>query len=121
LNILLAEDDRSFGAIMKNELEDEDLHVDVVSDGVEAVLNFINNRYDAVLLDVSMPKLDGLSALKIIESLGPFVPVIVFSGKVGQNELDEATGGATCFRKPFLIAEMKDCIKKKLEISGHGQ
>jgi len=121
LNILLAEDDRSFGAIMKNELEEEDLHVDVVSDGVQAVLNFINNRYDAVLLDVSMPKLDGFSALKIIGSLSPSVPVIVFSGKVGQDELEEATGSAICFRKPFLITEMKECIKKKLKISSHGQ
>jgi DNA-binding response OmpR family regulator len=117
LNILLAEDDRNFSAVMKNELEDEDIHVDVVSDGVEAVLYFINNRYDAVLLDVSMPKLDGLSALKIIESLSPSVPVIVFSGKVGQDELDEAAGGAICFRKPFLIAEMKDCMKRKLKLS----
>jgi DNA-binding response OmpR family regulator len=121
LNILLAEDDKSFGTIMKNELEDEDLHVDVVGDGVEAVLNFINNTYDAVLLDVSMPKLDGFSALKIIESLSPSVPVIVFSGKVGQNELEEIAGSAICFRKPFLIAEIKECIKKKLKMSGYGQ
>ncbi len=106
---------------MKNELEEEDLHVDVVSDGVEAVVNFINNRYDAVLLDVSMPKLDGFGALKIIESLSPSVPIIVFSGKVGQHELEEAAGSAVCFRKPFLIAEIKDCIKKKLKISGYGQ
>jgi two-component system response regulator QseB len=121
LNILLAEDDRCFGAVMKNELEEEDLHVDVVSDGVEAVLNFINNHYDAVLLDVSMPKLDGISTLKIIESLSPSVPVIVFSGKMGRDELEEAAGSAVCFRKPFLVAEIKDCIKKKLKLAGAGQ
>ena len=118
MNILLAEDDRMFGAVMKNELEDEDLRVDVVRDGVEAVVNFINNSYDAVLLDVSMPKLDGFGALRIIERLSPSVPVIVFSGKVGLHELEEKASGAVFFRKPFVVAEIKDCIRRSLTVSG---
>ena len=66
LNILLAEDDRNFGIVMKSELEEEAYTVDLVNDGVEAVLYFIDNFYDFVLIDFKMPKLDGISALRII-------------------------------------------------------
>ena len=55
LNILLADDDKNFGLILKNELEAECHCVDLVSNGVEAVLSFIKNLYDFVLLDLRMP------------------------------------------------------------------
>ena len=69
---------------MKNELEEEqDLRVDVVGNGVDAVINFINNRYDAVLLDVSMPKLDGFGVIQQLRADPQTcnLPVIVLSAK----------------------------------------
>jgi two-component system response regulator AtoC len=113
VNILLADDDKNFGTVLKNELEEERHAVDVVNDGVEAVLRFINNVYDFVLLDIRMPKLNGIDALKIIKGINPEVPVITFSGKAGDLEMAESLrcGAIKCFRKPFEIAQLKNDIK----------
>jgi two-component system, OmpR family, response regulator len=114
LNILLAEDDRNFGSILKSELEQENYRVDLVSNGVDAVLGFINHCYDFVLLDLRMPKLCGTDALRIIKSIRSNVPVITFSGNAGSSEMEETLrcGAIKCFSKPFAVAQLKEDIKK---------
>jgi DNA-binding response OmpR family regulator len=116
MNILLAEDDKNLGIIMKNELEEEDYKIDLVHDGVEAVLNFIEKPYDFILLDIKMPVLDGISALRIIKKLNPRVPVIAFSGNAGTDQIEESrrAGAIKCFNKPFAIRELKDCIGRHI-------
>jgi DNA-binding response OmpR family regulator len=128
VKILLADDDKNFGTVLKNELEEERHTVDVVSDGVEAVLRFINNVYDFVLLDIRMPRLNGIDVLRIIKTINPDVPAITFSGKAGDIEMKESLnfGAIKCFRKPFEIAQIKDSIKNfpltpALSPEGRGQ
>ena len=108
LNILLAEDDRNFGFILKGELEQEHYCVDLVPNGVEAVLSFIQKPYDFVLLDLRMPRLSGIDALRIIKNLNPHMPAIAFSGNAGSIEMEETLkcGAVKCFSKPFAIAEL---------------
>jgi len=112
-NILLAEDDRNFGAVLKNELMEGGYHVDHVSDGVEAVLNFIAKPYHFVLLDIRMPRLGGVDALKIIKKINPSIPVISFSGNAGESEMEETIkcGAMKCLKKPFSLTQLKDDIK----------
>ncbi len=113
MNILLADDDKNFGLILKSELEEERHRVDLVSNGVEAVLNFINNLYDFVLLDLRMPRLSGTDALRIIKKINMHVPAITFSGNAASNEMAETVqlGAIKCFSKPFAIAQLKEDIK----------
>lgn len=115
-NILIAEDDHNFGTILKRELEDESYTVDHVANGVDAVLNFIAKPYGFVLLDMVMPGLSGIDALKIIKRLNPSVPIITMSGKAGSRELNESLicGASGCLTKPFEITEIKERIKKHL-------
>lgn len=116
MNILLAEDDRNLGIVMKSELEEDGYTVDLVNDGVEAVLRFINNTYDFVLLDIKLPGLYGINALRIIKKLNPSVPAITFSGNAGNSEMDESikAGAIICLTKPFGMAQLKDNIKRHL-------
>lgn len=116
MNILLAEDDKNFGIVLKNELEDEGYAVDLVYDGVEAVLHFIEEPYDLVLIDIKMPKLDGISALKIIKKLKPAISVIIFSGNTGFGYIEEMLkmGVIRYFLKPFEMEDLKECIKRNL-------
>lgn len=113
MNILLAEDDKNLGVIIKYELEEESYNIDLVHDGVEAVLRFIDKSYNFVLLDIVMPKLDGIETLRIIKRLDPDVPVIAFSGNAAPHQMEESReeGAIKCMTKPFLIAELKDYIK----------
>lgn len=116
VNILLAEDDKNFGIIIKSELEEEGYVVDLVNDGVEAVLRFIEGHYNVFLFDIQMPRLGGISALRIIRKLNRDVASIAFSGNAGQDEIAEAldAGARQCFIKPFGIAELIDCIRDRM-------
>ena len=109
MKLLLVEDDKRFGQILKHELADDEHSVDLVTDGVEAVLDFIGSRYDIVLMDIRMPRLGGLDALCIIRRLSPGIPAIVFSAAASSSEISEAElgGRAKFLAKPFEIAELK--------------
>lgn len=113
MKILLAEDDRTFGSILQRELEDECCHVDLVSNGVEAVLSFIRISYDFVLLDLRMPRLSGTDALRIIKAINFRVNVITFSGNALESEMAETVqcGAIKCFSKPFAISQLKEEMK----------
>ncbi|MCX7948673.1 MAG: response regulator [Treponemataceae bacterium] len=111
--ILLADDDHNFATILKKELEEENHQVDHVSNGVDAILKCIANPYDCVVLDLVMPGIDGLGALKIIKRLKPDVPVITISGKAGPREMADAMacGAHTCLKKPFELEVLKKEIQ----------
>jgi len=118
MNILLAEDDKNFGLILKKELEEDHHTIDLVHDGVEAVLSFIAKIYDLVLLDLRMPRLSGTDALRIIKKINPDVLAITFSGNAGSVEMAESVrcGSIKCFTKPFEIAQLKNDIRKNVSI-----
>jgi two-component system response regulator AtoC len=120
--ILLAEDDKNFGFVLKGALEEDGLSVDLVPDGVEAVAAFMDKPYDFVLLDIKMPKLDGISALRLIKKVRPDVPSLTFSGNAGSTEMLDSikAGSHRCLAKPFQLSELKDEIKKYLKFPHAG-
>ena len=112
-SILLGEDDRNFGLVLKGELEESQYTVDLVPNGVEAVLKFITTPYHFVLLDILMPRLSGIDTLRIIKKINPLIPVIAFSGNAGSREMEESVecGAIKCYRKPFAISQLKDDVR----------
>ena len=115
MKILLAEDDRNFGIVLRSELEQDGNAVDIAYDGVEAVMNFIGRPdYDFIILDIKMPRLDGINALRIIKKLDPAVAAITISGNAGSGEMLESVkaGAIRCLTKPFEIAQLKDEMQK---------
>ena len=114
MRILLVEDDKNFGYVLKGELADTGCEVDLAQDGVEAVMKFIDGNYDFVLLDIKMPKLDGINALRIIKKLNPRVPAITYSGNAGSGEMAESVkaGAIRCLTKPFEISQLKEELRK---------
>ncbi len=120
-SILLAEDDKNFGTVLKSEIGDDEYTVTLVKDGVEAVLSFLSHAYDFVLLDIQMPRLNGIDALRIIKKINPWVPALTFSGDAGSQEREESVraGSINCLAKPFDIGQLKDSIKDCIQ--GQGQ
>ncbi len=114
MNILIAEDDRNFGRVLKTELEENGFAVHLASDGVAAVLDFIAGKFDFVLFDIKMPRLDGIDALRIIKKLDPNVPAITFSGNAGSGEMADSVkaGAIICLTKPFELGQLMKEIKK---------
>jgi len=116
MNILIAEDDRNFGKILKTELQEEGYTIELVNDGVEAVLRCIDEKYDFLVFDIKMPKLDGINALRIIKRMNPRIPAVTISGNAGSGEMAESVkvGAIRCLTKPFEIAQLKQEIKKQV-------
>ncbi len=114
MRILIVEDDRNFGYVLKGELADTGHEIDLVQDGVEAVLRFIDSHYDFVLLDIKMPRLDGINALRIIKKLKPAVQAITYSGNAGSGEMADSVkaGALRCLTKPFEIAQIREEINR---------
>ena len=64
MKVLIAEDDKNFGRVLSDAMRENGYDVDHAVDGLEAVLKFIDKKYDFVLLDIKMPRLDGINALQ---------------------------------------------------------
>ena len=65
MRLLLAEDEKSLSRAVKAILEKNNFSVDAVYDGVEALEYLESGNYDGVIMDVMMPKMDGITALKL--------------------------------------------------------
>jgi DNA-binding response OmpR family regulator len=112
MQILLVEDDKNYGRILKLELEEEDHQVDLANDGVEGVLSFLGGLFDIVLLDIRMPRLNGIDTLRIIKRLDPAVPVIVYSANASPRDRAEAmaAGACACLSKPFTFDRLNQIM-----------
>jgi len=78
--ILVIDDEKSIRETLKEILEYEDHKIDVAEDGEVGLEKFSNTKYDIVLLDIKMPKKDGIEVLEDIFAVATDVPVIMISG-----------------------------------------
>jgi CheY-like chemotaxis protein len=92
------------------------LEVCTAGDGVEAVARFQESRPDLVLMDLTMPRMDGREAFQAIHDLDPTVPVVLSSGFSEQDSLGTLSGqGPAAFmQKPYRIKELKLLLQRFL-------
>ena len=108
MRILLCEDERSLSKAIVALLEKNNYSVDAVYDGEESVTYIESGNYDAVILDVMMPKKDGIAVLKEIRARGCSVPVLILSAKseVDDKVLGLDSGANDYLTKPFSVKEL---------------
>lgn len=90
MKLLLAEDEKELSKALKAILESNRYSVDAVYDGEDAIYYMENSEYDAVILDIMMPKVDGITALKTVREKGIDVPIIMLTAK---SEVDDKVLG----------------------------
>ena len=86
MRLLLAEDEKSLSKAVKAILEAGKYSVDAVFDGEEALDYLETDTYDGVILDIMMPKKDGLTVLKELRNKGNLIPVLLLTAK---SEVDD--------------------------------
>ena len=108
MRILLAEDERSLSRAMMALLERNHYSADAVYDGEEALAYLECGNYDALILDLMMPKLDGLSVLRRLREGGNRIPVLILTAKseVDDKVLGLDTGANDYLTKPFAMSEL---------------
>ena len=118
--ILIAEDDDDFSYLLSEHLQDEGYRFLFARDGVEALRIFNQDRPDLVLLDMMMPRMDGLEVCRQIREISD-VPIIVISCRTG--ELDKVRGleiGADDYiTKPISHREFVARVQAALRRSNH--
>lgn len=113
MKLLLAEDERELSKALVAILEHSDYEVDAVFDGETALDYALRNDYDGILLDIMMPKKDGIEVLKGIRNEGNETPILMLTAKAEiQDKLEGLENGADDYlTKPFVMAELLARIK----------
>ncbi|WP_010296792.1 response regulator transcription factor [Clostridium senegalense] len=110
--ILLIEDDIAISEMVENYLRKEGFNITTAFDGEEGLVKFLNNSFDLIILDIMMPKLDGMEVMKIIREKS-VIPILIMSAK--DSDVDKAIGlglGADDYiAKPFSMVELSARIK----------
>jgi two-component system alkaline phosphatase synthesis response regulator PhoP len=118
--VLIAEDEADMAMGLRDNLQFEGYDVIVARDGEEAVAKAKAERPDLILLDIMMPKLDGLEACKQIRQAGFTVPILMLTAK--SQEIDVVRGlevGADDYiTKPFGVRELLARVKAALRRGG---
>lgn len=122
MRILLAEDERSLSKAIVALLEKNNYSVDAVYDGEEALSYIEAGNYDAVILDIMMPKRDGISALREMRARGCGIPVLILSARseVDDKVLGLDSGANDYLTKPFSVKELLARIRAMTR-KGEGQ
>lgn len=108
MRLLLAEDEKALSRALKAILERNNYSVDAVYDGEEALEYLAADNYDGIILDIMMPKKDGLTVLREIRQNGSRIPVLLLTAK---GEVDDKVEGLDAgandyLAKPFHSKEL---------------
>ncbi len=108
MKILVIEDERRLAQLLKKGLEENHFAVDISGDGEEGKYMAENYPYDAMLLDIMLPKVDGLEILKSLRAGGNDMPVLIITarGEVEDRIKGLNIGADDYVAKPFDLAEI---------------
>ncbi|SNB45990.1 PAS domain S-box protein [Geobacter sp. DSM 9736] len=122
--ILAAEDDPLAGEFLKNALELFGLDMDLALTGLEAVEMWERGGYDLIIMDVQMPRMDGLTATKIIrekeQATGNHIPILAMTAHAFREDEERclAAGMDAYLTKPLNLNQGMDLITKLLDKDG---
>lgn len=116
MKLLLAEDEKELAKALAVILRHSSYSVDVVYNGEDALCYLENGNYDGAILDIMMPKLDGLSVLRKIRDNGSGIPVLILTAK---SEIDDRVAGLDAgaddyLTKPFAMKELLARVRAML-------
>ncbi|MBA2513315.1 MAG: response regulator transcription factor [Solirubrobacterales bacterium] len=108
MRVLVVEDDVRMAAAIRRGLRFDGLVVDVAADGREALLRVGATDYDAIVLDVTMPGIDGFETCSRLRADGVWVPVLMLTARDAvEDRVRGLDGGADDYMtKPFSLAEL---------------
>ncbi len=114
--ILVVDDEEALRTVLSSELVNAGYDVTTASDGDEAISVVQNKKFDLVLLDIKMPRVDGFEVLKFIKKNLPAIKVIMLTGFADlKNAIESKKHGAEDFvSKPYDLVDLLTTIERVL-------
>jgi DNA-binding response OmpR family regulator len=118
MRILVVEDERPLAEALKRGLEAEGYAVDVARDGEEGLWHAREQEYDAIVLDIMLPKVNGFRVCAEVRKDGNWTPILMLTAKDGEFDEAEAldTGADDFLSKPFsyvvLLAHLRSLLRR---------
>ena len=108
MRLLLVEDDAKLSRLLVRGLREEGFAVDATDDGEDGAWRAVENEYDAVILDVNLPGMDGFAVLERVRAKGKRTPVLMLTARGAlQDRVRGLNSGADDYlRKPFEFEEL---------------
>ena len=107
-HVLVAEDDVPLGNFLRRQLESESYSVNLVQDGQAASESVSRDKYHLLILDLNLPKMDGVAVLNHVRPKQPQLPILVLTARteVEDRVLSLDSGADDCLLKPFSFSEL---------------
>lgn len=120
MRILIVEDEKELADGIEAILRRENYTADVVYDGISGLDYILSDMYDLVILDIMLPKLDGISVLRNARSKGIKTPVIMLTARSGVSDkiADLDSGADDYMTKPFDSEELLARIRARTRSQG---
>ena len=108
MRILVVEDDKKIASFIVNGLKQSGFAVDHSADGEHGLIMAQSIAYDAAVVDIMLPKLDGLSLIQQLRAKGTRIPVLILSAKASVDDRVKGlqAGGDDYLTKPFAFSEL---------------
>ncbi len=112
--ILVVDDEIHIRNVITNYLTKCGFDVKGAIDGIDAVRNCIISEFDLVLMDIQMPSLNGIDAIKALQIIYPYLEIWIVSGNALQEQEEEAKkiGIKNFFKKPVMLDKLAAKIKE---------
>ena len=125
-NVLIVDDEVEFSSVIAERLRNRDFKVDTAENGPDGIEMIKKKSYDAVVLDLAMPEMDGIETMKLMLEIDKDLQCILLTGHATLNKGIEAMklGAVDFLEKPAdigtLVGMLTDAQQKRMEIFQKG-
>jgi len=117
--ILIIDDEKSIRSTLREILEYENYHVEEAAEGIEGLSKADKEKFDIILCDIKMPKMDGIEVLEKLHEKNPDIPVVMISGHGNIDTAVEAIkkGAFDFISKPLDLNRMLITMRNAMDRS----
>jgi DNA-binding response OmpR family regulator len=116
MQILIVEDEEKIANFLRRGLLEESYCIDIACDGEDALYKFDINEYDIIILDLMIPKIDGISVCRKIRNVNTDIPILMLTAKYAtEDKVKGLDAGADDYMtKPFSFSELSARVRALL-------